>query len=432
MSISGVVWIVGCFFFLLPIAFGLSDASGKPIDLVPSDALVVCLIGVSVYRLREGISRDVARSCAIALGVSVVIFAFAAAGGLMSGSTAPIMTGAKYVKPLLAFVVGVLLAGRVQMLTLWHYAAAASVLLVALFSASHAQLLYAAFPDTGIGRWGGSLAGFEVYGFPNSSASFLLVPVMFLVGAWTYTGKSRYLGVAAVATVFMVMSLSRAAAVVAVLFYSGVIVVTLSDSMRRRFVINAAVWALVVYSGLSLLGQTDVAAASLRARVDRTLVKEDPTSGRLAIAAETLDLVSERPYFGYLFESFDKYHVGHSTPHNQYLESLFKTGGVGFTIYYVFVLGFLVQAYRRGRQVLRPFARLYSVFIIGFGTILICNLVQPNFTYSMTGNVLFLMLGYLATQDVRSSAAPLRQPAPMNDSNKLAMQRGTDRRSVGA
>jgi O-antigen ligase len=145
-------------------------------------------------------------------------------------------------------------------------------------------------------------------------------------------------------------------------------------------------------------GELGLIKEGVSRRINRTFSHEDPSSGRIAIAQETISLISEKPFLGYSFDSFSRYHDGHSTPHNQYLEVLFKAGLLGFFSYFFFVfvlLYFVVK--NKHRSYFLNYNNIYiKSFLCVFFAISIGNLTQPNFSYSQTGNVLFAMLGFLS------------------------------------
>ena len=93
------------------------------------------------------------------------------------------------------------------------------------------------------------------------------------------------------------------------------------------------------------------------------------------------------------------YVVDYDTPHQQYLEVLFKCGAVGLSLYTILLLTCLLLT----RRLLRMTARgsparfpLHAVTSMLVG-VMVGNLTQPNLTYSLTGNMIFLLFGSLCS-----------------------------------
>ena len=56
-----------------------------------------------------------------------------------------------------------------------------------------------------------------------------------------------------------------------------------------------------------------------------------------------------------------------------------------------------MRIFNRYRLLLIPERDFYLVFLAVIVAIMFSNLTQPNFTYSLSGNLAFLLIGYLAT-----------------------------------
>jgi O-antigen ligase len=131
-------------------------------------------------------------------------------------------------------------------------------------------------------------------------------------------------------------------------------------------------------------------------RVEQTLEGGDPLSGRGNIWEETLALCAERPLLGYSFEAYSRYSF-YDTPHQQYLEVLYKTGGLGLTLYGVMLIAMGLGLWHLARHAPRRSEVDFMIrgVLATLAAALLGNLSQPNLTYSVTGNCLFLMVGLL-------------------------------------
>jgi O-antigen ligase len=109
-----------------------------------------------------------------------------------------------------------------------------------------------------------------------------------------------------------------------------------------------------------------------------------------------------------MFEPFARYSAIYDTAHQQYLEVLYKTGLLGLVLYLWVLLSGIMGLWHliRNSSPGSPAAFLLRAALAAFaGTIVGC-ISQPNLTYSLTGNTLFLVLGLLLT---RHGAAELTE-----------------------
>ena len=370
------------------------QSSGKPIDLVFSDFVCVALFCFYIVRVvLRNISKPELHDFAIIAFALWLFFAMVSAGFMETTNYGVFLTFAKYAKVFIALIAGMGLARLYRIEDFWKLSVVATAVVTLL-------LLYSQIVITGSlhPRWGRTFLGFNVYGFPNSPASYYLILVMYMTTAWLIKRKYTYLVLSPIAAAFMILSLSRIALIVLSLFLVSFVTfeMNLRKTLKAVFVFGVVVVCMLFV--MQYLDSLESAKDALVARYEKTFKGDDLTGGRADIALETLALVSRRPFAGYLFDSFDKYQRGHATPHNQYLEALFKTGILGFIVYFFVFLVFLkgvinkMKAYHH----LQELKLVYIGFICVLFALSVGNLSQPNFTYSQTGNVVFLTLGYLA------------------------------------
>jgi len=266
--------------------------------------------------------------------------------------------------------------------------------------------------------WGQGLFGWETYGYPNAPMTFYGVMIPLLVAAADIekrrTLRLIYRMATLVGIVLVIASLSRSssiAMIVALSFY-------LFATGRGLIPVGAAVaGALFAVAGVGLMKiETDIDAITfLQGAIERRLLQtfegEDALSGRGDIWLLAVELSSKKPVFGYMFEPFSRFSAIYDTAHQQYLEVLYKTGIVGAALYLwvlvsgVLGLGHLVRNSQRGS----PASYLLWASLSMLLGVMVGNLSQPNLTYSLTGNTLFLMLGLLLT---RHGAAELTDAPP--------------------
>ena len=176
--------------------------------------------------------------------------------------------------------------------------------------------------------------------------------------------------------------------------------------------------SIVGFGAFALIQETEFGAIlteRIQERVERSTEQEDPSSGRFDIWKLAIELWTERPIFGYMFESFSRY-AEVDTPHQQYLEVLHKSGGVGFILY----VGLLISCLSAAIRLLRiapprsgAWYRLSGVIAMLSG-VMVGNFTQPNLTYSLTGNLVFLLFGCLCSSRATISASQPSSHANFN------------------
>ncbi len=392
-------WLVALL-VTLPLAFQVAEFAGKPVDFVASDLLFLLLVfiprrrdlviprGIALWRL------SIARMAAV---VALLYFmGLAAAAYAESSELGRMVSAVKFAKPIVFVLLGAYLAAITSpVVLLQRIAIAFAGMTVATFATAACT---PGFPQI---AWGRFLFAFPVYGYPNSAMTLfgIMVPLL-LAAADAHAmplGKWMLRGVALLTGMMVVTSLSRsstAAMVSGILFY-------LYLTGRVYLPVFVAVFGVMLLMTFSttldvLTGNQDVMlwAERLTRRFSQTVGSNDPFAGRGDIWAQTIDLWSERPVFGYAFESFSRY-AEYDTPHQQYLEILFKSGALGAVLYGVVLLasGLGLMHVAKFSVTGTPAWYLLRALMATFGAILIGNLSQPNLTYSVTGNFLFFVFG---------------------------------------
>ena len=244
----------------------------------------------------------------------------------------------------------------------------------------------------------------------------MLVPLL-IAAADTSRNRAIQLvgwGLAAATALIILGSMSRSSTL-ALLFGT---VFYLAVTGRQAFLAGSfvviTVFSIVGFGLFSALRETDVVSVltqRIQDRVNRSTESEDPSSGRFDIWEFALELSAEKPIFGYMFESFSRYTGDIDTPHQQYLEVLYKCGGLGLLLYGS-VLGSCLMVTRRLLRLTTfgaPAWYRLNAMIAMLGAVSLGNLTQPNLTYSLTGNMVFLMFGTLCSSRAVVSAS---LPAP--------------------
>lgn len=389
-----------------PVAFRLADVGGKPVDAVLSDFLYLLILltpprklltipaGVDL-RILATVRVSAFVCIAYSLGLSLVGYA-------TSTEFSRVVSAIKFVKPMTFVLLGTYLAMLFPPVLLLRRMGIAFCFVV--LATMGTALTIPAFPRCAWGQW---LFGYETYGYPNAPMTFYGVMLPLLIAA-ADSERSRtlrliYRGATLIGIILVVASLSRSSTI------SMVVAMTIYlFATGRGYVPVATAVGIGVFTvaGVSLMRiETNIDAIEfLQGAVERRLLQtfegEDALSGRGGIWLMAVELSSRRPVFGYMFEPFARYSVIYDTAHQQYLEVLYKTGVLGLALY-LWVLGSGAAGIWhlvRNAAVRSPaWYLLWSALAALLGTMVGC-LSQPNLTYSLTGNTMFLMLGMLLTR----------------------------------
>lgn len=374
------------FAYVVPISVTVAQVGDKPVDFVPSDAFWLLLPVALILRMRLfKTTLIVAASFSYFLIIGIL-------GSMMNGGAlGPTLSALSYMLPACHIVVGAVLWKRVGVELLTYVARAVLITVLVLFAS---DVIY----GTGIrgcgyeGRWGGCFGKWEVYGFPNSAMNYIALMLYLPACLWSLkTPPLPHLLMAAAAVAgFMILSLSLSRSAVLVLGLLAIVGLLVSS----RFLAFAAVLIL----GIAFTWFIDRILASpifigLALRMKTATESGDITNGRIDIWIETLDLISMRPFLGYLFQFFSDFSQ-YGTAHNQILEVLFKAGLFGAILY----LGPLVIAwtfaYRMAVLLSGRKRKTVRLYLIGFFAACFTSmLVLPILSYATMANVVFMLVG---------------------------------------
>lgn len=416
------LWILALV-MVWPIHWTAATVQNKPIDLMSSDLLLLLmpftyLFARTTPRAAESkLVKVPIRSHKITMGLALVFILYAtslAGVGLgLSGETVRIYSAFKLAKPIGYIFLGMLLGSwcdPVEVIQITGRAYAVIVGLTMFFTVTA--------PEFPLGEWGKYIYEWELSGYPNSPMSFyaVLVPVLLASVESTRSGYAPIgWGLVVCAALMILGSMSRSST----LALTVGLIIYLSITGRGHFLfasIVAIVFMSVVGFGIfAAIQETEfgsVLSDRIQERLERSTEQEDPSSGRFDIWKLAIELWTESPVFGYMFESFSRY-AEVDTPHQQYLEVLHKCGGVGLLLYAGLLFSCISMA-RRLLSIAPPRSPAWyhlSSIIAMLGGVMVGNLTQPNLTYSLTGNMVFLLCGCLTSSRATISASqPIARP----------------------
>jgi O-antigen ligase len=380
-----------CFFivisFLLPISINFGDTGNKPIDIVFSDFLLLFFI----YFILKIDKKDLYSPLSFFVFINffyagILSFYFFIISG---GNYISIISYLKLYKIFLFFFIGMSVASTPYLRTYFIkniYKFSAFIVLIIFFS----TLFDSRFPML---RWGESFFDIETYGFPNSFTTFLSILIVLMLYRYLTQKDYRYLILYYLGLPIVIFSLSRSSLIVLCcssifLFYFYTIN---KISQRIKLLFSFILIAIVFFCLLNQLSDDNEISKIVDVsyeRLSRTLgQREDFSSGRTEMWGRTFELIFDKPVFGYCFQPFSSHNFGYDTPHNQYLELLYKTGIIGLILF----SGFFLLIIKLINKMEYSLKYLYFSLLIG---LFIGSFTQPNFTFSLTGNFLFFLSGF--------------------------------------
>lgn len=375
------------FLYLLPLGVVIGYSGDKPITITYS---IVCLL---VIPLALAGGRHFNRQSFLVLLMLSYFPILAALGSLFHlGSTSSIFSGMSFSIVFIHILVGDWFF-RTYGFSGFRKAAAilAGIIAVLLIS----DVLLGSFPRgcSYQGRWGGCFGNFTLYGYPNSSSTFLaILSPVFIFSFLTnrnLTWRFFHGAILLLLSFIILLSLSRSASVVLlVVFYftflqlRPLIALTLVPlSIGGILFFTRAYWSDALLTRGLLL------------RIEAAISNGDISGGRFDIWADTIKIVSKSPVFGTAFQPFSQYSE-YGTVHQQYLEVLFKSGILGFAIYFG-LLAYLYVGFKRSEFYLKSqHPKELAICVNSFtAAILLGALFQPILTYQPLGALVFFLFG---------------------------------------
>lgn len=371
--------------YLTPLSIPIGNFSGLPIELVPSDLMIVYLL----IQLVQGnkVNRNVMMWWYLMLYFPAIAFISYFQGRAGLGTLASVVN---FWLPALHLPIGYLIY---QNYGSKIFSVAAVYCIVLIFVIALSDVIFGPFPrGCGYeGRWGGCIGNLEIYGFPNASMNFLislsgLIFYLFLSSKGFFT---RFICVFSVVLLFAMSALSLSKSTI----ISIILMILMILFVLRPFIFT---FILIPFSAfLFIVFYKQILSISIFSgvsnRVEASLDNGDLSTGRVSLWLDTLDVIYQRPLFGYQFDLFTN-HGFLGTAHQQYLEILFKSGIIGLVIYLlVFFRAFLAYyRYSKAGDHNSYSFKLFSLFAL---IIIFNNFTQSLTNFSPMGNICFCLAG---------------------------------------
>lgn len=398
MRISTAYFFI--FLMLIPVSIPFGEMSGKPIDIVYSDILIVIGLLYIALKTITGIKLSKLHKKLLLLPILVSLFYIGNTSlqiMLRDGSILWLMSTMKFIKPFLIvyFAYFFYKTLKVSPIELLHISAKIASLIVLILMVSE---LYnsSKFPSP---RWGGYFFNQDVYGFPNSPAVFFVFLFSLILSGLLSTNRSfiikkLYIVSTITLTLTIFFTISRAAILSLLIFLLILFFTSASKKLKIYILFSSIIAICVTYANWESI---EVLLDSLIHKFDKTISGNDKLSNRGTIWEQTIMLILERPILGYGFEPFSFNYSGHDTPHQQYLETIYKSGALGFLIFLSFYYKLFSLSKKLSRKHENKNIRNFSEIVtVAFVSILFSNFVQPTLSYSIAGNALIFYMTLLS------------------------------------
>lgn len=390
---STLIFIV-ILLILLPLSLPLGSVGDKPIDLTYSDIFlflsILYFLCIGRFHVSNNEKKIIIMSCFTFL---FIIFLGIIGTIIEGGNIVPLLSSLRFSKHIL-FVLPALVLYKVYQpssVQLSRCAGFVSILIVMVLFLSDI-FFNSQFPSS---RWGGFVFNMETYGFPNSVVVFYSFYICFILNLLLMDKKILLIPflLIMIAIVFFAFSRSGWIATLIVLIFTLFYGSLQSKKITFFNIVLLFLFAVVFSIFFNTLYPI---IEPWMYKIDTITGKDITVSGRDLIWADALNLISEKPIFGYLFFPFSNYVAGYDTPHQQYLEILYKMGMVGFLVYFSYLFYLFIVFVKEGLKGTLFSKHVVVIFTFLTIAILITNFAQPNLSFSLLGNayIFFLSLYY--------------------------------------
>lgn len=230
------------------------------------------------------------------------------------------------------------------------------------------------------GRWGGTLFGFDIVGFPNAvGILYVLLFALCLYKALTLGGKWIFSSL--LWMIIICLLGSRIALAASLMVFISMIVL----DFRKGVLLCCMIVAGFLFSSIVLdVSQLFGLYLSKISRVST----EGILGARASIFFEVYQAISERPFLGYGYAPVAGYLSEFSSAHNLYLNIIFRLGLLGAFAYFLF-WGYILFVFWKARVHFKP-------LLFGFMACLIGGFTQATLDYNGVSVFLFFFFGVIS------------------------------------
>lgn len=372
------------FLLLVPLQIDLGQVGTRSLTFVSSDLFIIISILVYLHLFSLQKIHFHKSSVLFCFYVLILYFLFSnlmAVTGDLAGSDLGFLGIAREYRSVLGFFGGVVLAYYISFEKLIRISIfiftfmLLSLLMTDVYSLSN-------WPNV---RWGGSFYGVNMFGFPNMLSIYYVFCSLFLLILYFRERAFHQLILALSFLLFALLSGSRVA------FFSLLLVLPFTILMIGVLYRNSRVLVTsitLLFISLLIL----MYSLGLFDAIESKLVRMSSNGffyGRSAIFDHVLGLIKERPVLGYGYAPLAFHYQDHSSVHNGYLYLFYKSGFIGFLLYFfsVFILVF---------DSIKLSSDYYSkIFILSVLLLLLLSSAsQAILSYNVITTLLFSIYGF--------------------------------------
>lgn len=387
-------WFFGL--FLIPIALNLGELGGNPVEFLIADfVLIVSLIALSFKRLNAGTIYW----ADLKLYFIFIYYCFfiSIASSIYFESILPIVGQLRFVKSTFIFLIAYYLTVEyeISLEKLINYLSYSFAVILFLLISSDI-IFNPAFP---LGRWGGNILDFHVYGFPNAAAGYyaILSSILFytLDREKNLIIKCIVFAAVILTAIVCIFSLSRNA------FFTYVVSCILCglyilNNYRLKFLF------ICMFTGFVFIITPYILMNEALMHKLILTKSENALSGRGGVWLFAQDVILSSPLFGYGFYSFSNlgYEIG--TLHNFFLDIIYKSGVVGFGLYLAALFLPILSYFKLPLSWRKRYTKEIKLYMIILVLCFISGLTQESLSYSMNQLVVFYLSGIILAAFRRS------------------------------
>ncbi len=376
MTMRGFPFFIGIATLFLPINITIATIGSKPVDIVLSDLLLLCLFPVFFLFNRNCRSVHLVYfTLALLVYTSYCLLSILTYQIVSDGGAVAVASFLRSLRAFFLFFVGFYFYEKMgRKIYLWS-AIMAVVLTMSLIVSD--MLFNVRWPAP---RWGGNLYSLEVYGFPNSPAFFYIIVASVLLYAVSIGGRLAVLSAISLLIMMCIIVLvgsRNAIACLALLFF----VLAFMRLLSYRYAIFMAPFLVGAFY---YIATSDIDMHLLTSKFHRSF-SEGVLYGRESVWEDVMSLVMERPLMGYGYDPLTDNYQFHGTAHNQYIEYVYKMGFFGFVFISVLWFSTVRPIWKASNLEGKSKEDTFLKYILAsFGVCLFSNFFQPNLTYSVT------------------------------------------------
>lgn len=374
---------------MIPISIEVVNFSDTPVELVLADFILFFSI---LFLIVKRLTLNTINYYDLKFFYVFIAFTFLISfiSSIYYQSLSPVAGQLRFVKSTFVICVAYYLALENKEATEKYIVKLSYIFSLIAFSLILSDLIFnGVFP---LGRWGGNLFSFDVYGFPNAAASYYAICSVMLFYSIEREKNPllKFLLILGLLLVFAIciFSLSRNALFTYLMSTLLSVVFLLKNYRLRLFIIFVFIFFIIMMVPYILLNEGVMYKFN-------AISGADPLSGRGDVWVFSLNFIGISPLWGFGFYSFNNWGFEIGTLHNMFLDIIYKMGFIGLFMYLTLFLLPIIR-YKNlpvlKRMKLKDEVRLYSIMLT---LCFFSGSSQESLSYSMNQLLMLYLSGIL-------------------------------------